>query len=229
MSDDPLAKNAAAIALGLIAPLSNDKTHFEALGRFLSAFANAEGASHVIARKLSGLSDEKARLVFGGMRLTDITDRIRAFLQLEGVGNSSFSPEVLKDIEACLDQLGNISGRRHNLVHRGATYFGGALISGNSMIAKTIANAETETIAEQTLNEMQHDCGAIFLRLIYIAYEDPQNASWLNALRLRPWHYKPPPPNNKNQRLPKDSESPQRPPPASRASRRREAMKKHQK
>jgi hypothetical protein len=64
--DDPLVTDAAAQALGLINPPSNDKTHYEALGRFLASFANAEGVLHVIARKLSGLSDEKARILFGG-------------------------------------------------------------------------------------------------------------------------------------------------------------------
>ena len=60
MSEDILIKHAAAQALGLIAPPSTDKTHYEALGRFLSSFASAEGAVHLVARKLTGLSDEKA-------------------------------------------------------------------------------------------------------------------------------------------------------------------------
>ena len=53
-------------ALGLAK--GSDKTHYEALGRFVASFANVEGIVHVLARKVSGLSDEKARILFGGMR-----------------------------------------------------------------------------------------------------------------------------------------------------------------
>jgi hypothetical protein len=67
MSDKPLNWSAAAEDLGLYDPPSDDKTHYEALGRFLASFANAEGAVHATARKLSGLGDEKARILFGGM------------------------------------------------------------------------------------------------------------------------------------------------------------------
>jgi hypothetical protein len=51
---------------------------FEALGRFVTAYATAESGVHILARTLSGLADEKARIVFGGMRLTDAIDCIRA-------------------------------------------------------------------------------------------------------------------------------------------------------
>jgi hypothetical protein len=228
MSDDPLAKNAAAQALGLIKPVSNDQTHYEALGRFLAAFANAEGASHVLVRKLSGLTDEKARLLFSGMRLADIAERIRGLVQTERVAEkSNFSEANLADIENCLDQIGHISRTRHNLVHRGASYFSGAFISANSMIAKTITSIETEIVEEHTLNQMQADCGAIFLRFVYIAADNPQDAVWLNVLRQRPWSYKPMAPNSRNQKRQKDSKVQKRKPRLSRASRRREAMQKH--
>jgi hypothetical protein len=152
--DDPLVRRATAQALGLINPPSNDKTHYEALGRFLASFANTEGILHAIARKLSGLSDEKARIVFAGMRLTDVTDRIRNFMQLD---KATKQLETFADIEECLIQLNHISARRHNIVHRGATYFGGAFISCNSMIAKTLAAIENEIITEKTLSDMTLD------------------------------------------------------------------------
>jgi hypothetical protein len=226
MSDDPLAKFATARLLGLIT--TNDKTHYEALGRFIASYASAEGAAHAVARKLSGLSDEKARLVFVNMRLADLIDRIRSIIEFELNRTSVFPTENLKDVGVCLDQLHHITTRRHKLVHRGATYFSGALISSNAMIAKTLASSEMETIAQKTLDNMQLDCGAIFLRLIYIAQDDRKNDSFLQELRQRPWRYKPPPPKNKNLRRRKDSGSPLPQPRASRASRRREAMKKRE-
>jgi hypothetical protein len=228
MSEDPLIRSAAAQALGLIDPPSNDKTHYEALGRFLAAFANVEGILHVVARKLSGLSEEKARIVFASMRLSDVTDRIRNFIQLDRADKSKTTEETFADIEACLDQLRHIAIRRHNLVHRGATYFAGTFISSNSMIAKTLAGIESETILEKTLKDMHLDCGTIFLRLSYVVDATPRNDRWLNALRQRLWLYKPPPANNETPPPHEVSGSQKRQPRASRGSRTREAMKKHQ-
>jgi len=53
-----------------VPPIESDTSHYEAVGRFVTTFATAEAAVHMLARKLSGLSDAKARIIFGGMRLT---------------------------------------------------------------------------------------------------------------------------------------------------------------
>jgi hypothetical protein len=227
MSDDILVKHAAAQALGLIAPPSTDKAHYEALGRFLSSFASAEGAVHLIARKLTGLSDEKARIIFAGFRLSDLLERIRGLIQLERKNKPK--DETLTDIEECIEQLMHISTRRHNLVHRGVTFFAGTLISGNALIAKTLASIEMESISEEALIDMHLDCGVIFMRLSYIADSKTSDETWRRALRLRPWRYKPPPPNSKNPPHRGGAQLLKRQPRASRASRRREAMKKREK
>jgi hypothetical protein len=227
MSEDILVKHAAAQALGLITSPSNDRTHYEAFGRFLSSFASAEGAIHIIARKLTGLSDDRARIIFAGFRLADLIERIRGLIKLER--NEQSKDEALTDIEECIEQLSHISTRRHNLVHRGVTYFAGTLISGNALIAKTLAAIEVEAISEEALIDMQLDCGAIFLRLTYAADLRSADQEWLNALRLRPWRYKPPPQNSKNPKRREGSQSQKLQPRASRASRRREAMKKRAK
>ena len=39
----------------------DDDAHFAALGRFVVQYASAEAMVHMLARKLSGMSDEKAR------------------------------------------------------------------------------------------------------------------------------------------------------------------------
>ncbi|HEX7563032.1 MAG TPA: hypothetical protein VF396_07220, partial [Bradyrhizobium sp.] len=62
---------------GAVPEIKPDTPHYEALGRFVTTFATAEAAVHLLARHLSGLSDEKARIIFGGMRLPDISDIIR--------------------------------------------------------------------------------------------------------------------------------------------------------
>lgn len=220
MSEDLLIQRGAAEALGLTA--SNEKTHYEALGRFVVAFASAESAVHLIARKLSGLSDQKARVVFGGMRLADLIDKTRGFIQL---GRSEgLEDEAFEDAEICLTQLKHIALRRHNLIHRGATYFAGTFLVSNSLLAKHLSKIETETISERMLGDMAVDCSAIFLRLHYASGNAISNEEWINVLRLRSWLYKPPPPSTQNQQRQERSGSQKRQIRASRASRRREAM-----
>jgi hypothetical protein len=53
-------------------PIKEDTPQYEALVRFITSYVNAEAALHMLARKLSGMSDEKARAIFGSMRLSDI-------------------------------------------------------------------------------------------------------------------------------------------------------------
>jgi hypothetical protein len=224
MPEDILVKHAAAQALGLIAPPSTDKTRYEALGRFLSSFASAEVAVHLAARKLSGLSDEKARIIFAGSRLSDLLERIRGLVQLERKNKPT--DKTLTDIEQCIEQLRHIATSRHNLVHRGATYLAETLMSGNALIAKSLSSIETEAISEQTLTDMQLDCGAIFMRLSYIADPRTSDESWRRALRHRPWRYEPPSPESKKRQPRGGSQSPKRQPRAPGASPRPGATKK---
>jgi len=213
MSEVPIPPLSAAEVLGLTTP--RDNAHYEALGRFIAAFASAESILHVIARKLSGLSEERARVIFGGLRLSDVTDRIRHFLNLDKGAADETTLADISDIEACLDQLGQIATRRHNIVHRGATYFGGAFIVSNSMIAKTIASIETEIVSETALREMAQDCSRIFLRLILISGLTIKNDYWQTLLRQQPWLYKPPPPKPQNPKRRGTPESRKPPPDAS--------------
>lgn len=66
-----------------VPPIESDTPHFEAVGRFITSYAAAEGAVHMLARRLSGLSDEKARIIFGDMRLGDLSKRIRQMMRLD--------------------------------------------------------------------------------------------------------------------------------------------------
>lgn len=193
--NDPLLQNELARAFGLLQPPSTDKTHYEALGRFIAAFATAEAIIHILTRKLSGLSDEKARAVFAGARLPDVTDKLRHFMRLD-----KLETPICSEIECCLTQLGHISDRRHKLIHRGATYFAGTFIVSNVQIAKSTENIEVETISEQTLADMAADCGSIYLRLdAVVAQPSKAEAPLVKHLKEQPWRYTPPPPKIQNQ------------------------------
>jgi hypothetical protein len=95
------AQMAAALRKG------NDAQYFEAIGRFIVEYAAAEGAMHLIARKYSGMGADKARIVFSGMRLGDIAERIRGILRTDKIEES-----IQQEIDACITQLDLISSER---------------------------------------------------------------------------------------------------------------------
>lgn len=172
-----------------------DKSHYEALGRFIAAFASAEGAVHLLVRKFSGLSDEKARILFGGMQLNDVIDRLRQFINLDDV-----SPETFSEIDDCLTQLRKVADRRHRLVHRGVVYKEKVFFSSNFMTSRSIKNVETETYPENLLKNLTLDAGAIFLRLYAMVRPEKANTTVLAIAKSRSWQYRPEPPKPPGQK-----------------------------
>jgi hypothetical protein len=94
-----------------------DTPYFAAVGRFIVAYANAEAVLHLTTRLLSSMPEDKARIIFAGMRLTDLAARLRPILLLEG----NKSPRY-KEVDACLTQLDIIATERNKLVHRMVSY-----------------------------------------------------------------------------------------------------------
>lgn len=224
--------------MGLLAGLANlspqtvpeirpDTPHYEAVGRFVTSYANAESTVHLLARQLSGMSDEKARIVFGGMRLADLIDITRHFMRIDN------TPETKRtEIDSYLTQLNLISKKRHSIVHRSTVFFADKLSVSNIATSKNISSAEFEIFDIRELADMQMDCMRINVGLADIV--EPREAYSAVALALNlqkdsPWQYRPPAPKTPN--LKPRAKSPKRPPqpPASRALRRREAMKKREK
>lgn len=179
------AENPFAKILGSSAAYTKeDAAHYEAVGRFVTAYANAEASVHMLARRLSGLSDEKARIVFGGMRLPDISGRVREMMKLDTADAASYS-----EVDACLLQLSVIAERRHKLVHRSTTYFQGLLLVTNALTVKSTAHTESETYEIRDLEDMQFDCMSIYLRLTRIS--NPEALLALDAIEKQPWRYMP--------------------------------------
>lgn len=207
--DDPSLLSALAEYIELTR--TDDKAHFQQLGNFVIAYSNAEGMVHVLARKMSGLTDEKARILFAGMRLGDVIDRLRQFMRLDKINEETYS-----EVDSCLTQLAHISDLRHKLVHRGAAYFAGSLVVSNSMTSKSPASGETDIIDVFRLREITDDSGTIFLRLSLIAQPDKTDATLVAQLKARPWRYTHVPPKPPNQKRRGTPEEPPPPPDASR-------------
>jgi hypothetical protein len=105
---NPVAKAFATAALS-----QRDTTYFAALGRMIAAYARAEASVHVLIRHLSGLPENKARVIFSSSRLPDLTDRVRQMMRIDKIPDSTY-----QDVDACLVQLHTIAIQRGKLVHR---------------------------------------------------------------------------------------------------------------
>jgi hypothetical protein len=175
--------------------IKSDTPHYEAIGRFVTSFATAEAAVHMLARKLSLLPDVKARIIFGGMRLPDLAEIVRQMARLDALPEDQY-----QEIDGCLTQLKNIATKRHNLVHRTSNVFDGKLMVANIMTSKVINASQTEVLEVEEMSNMQSDCGRIYLRLSHIAKptKSKLDEDLYNAVRIVPWRYKHVPPKTPN-------------------------------
>jgi hypothetical protein len=178
-------------------PKEDDTPYYAAIGKFVVQYAAAEGAAHMLARRLTKLKDDKARILFAGMRSADLIDRIRGLWRL-----SKHSQKSTEDLDDCLAQLKVVAQCRHNLTHRFSRYGAGKISVDNIMTAKNILNAERDEFSLKDLKNLYSDCLTIYLRLGEI-YPKKKKKSGHDRLMSRmihePWRYKPPSPKKKNQ------------------------------
>jgi hypothetical protein len=184
----------------ILAPIPDpDTPYFEALGRFIVAYAGAEVAVHQLARKVSGLKDRRARVLFAGMRIGDVTTRMRALVRL-----SNRAPKIKNNIESCLAQFDIIGTQRDKMVHRWTSYSGGALSVTNILTSKSVLEYEQDLFSITDLQRLHLDCLAISIRLNGVAH--PASLKGLKRHVRKylygPWQYKPAPlktPRKQNQ------------------------------
>jgi hypothetical protein len=91
----------------------DEKSYYEALGRFISHFAEAE--SHILNmhRVLAGVSVDKARTLFPALRVDDATKQIKTMLE----GSSEFV-----EFDWVFKQWTVVNEMRSSLVHYGIKF-----------------------------------------------------------------------------------------------------------
>jgi hypothetical protein len=177
-------------------PSPEDEPYMAALGRFIVAYAMAEHQVHLLARHLTRLSDAKGRIIFGGMRLGDLSERIRGLLRA-----TKASAKRYTEADACLQQLDLIATQRNNLVHRFVSYRDKQILVTNIIIAKSIETAEQQVFTKDDLENMDSDCIVITIRLRLLCggrEVTPGIRKWARG----PWRYKRPLPVQKPKQRP---------------------------
>jgi hypothetical protein len=161
--------------------------YLAALGGVISAYADAETAVHILARNLSGLDDDKARIVFGGMQLRHVMDRVRKLLALD-----SSPADMVANVESCFTQLGIVGTARDRLAHRSIFIGREGVVASNYMTARDVLAPERDTFTLREMWAMRIDCIAILARLIDVAVGNPPRSATAAEMAVRePWRYKP--------------------------------------
>jgi hypothetical protein len=147
------------------------------------AYAAAEAGVHIATRYFSGLTEKPARVIFAGMRLGDLSERLRAL---------SRETKKYTEIDTCLVQLSKIRAERDKIVHRSGEFQPEkGLRFSNETIAKSAQEADERVFDISELRAMEQDCEAIFIRLAHAAeIFEPKHYKTLSVLSaLAPWRY----------------------------------------
>ncbi|MEX2166673.1 MAG: hypothetical protein WD852_06585 [Methyloceanibacter sp.] len=194
----------------------SDEANYAEFGWFITAFAHAEAAVHMLARRLSGMSDEKARAVFGGLKLADLMDRVSAMMRIDKADAAS-----IEEVKACFQQFRLIGERRNKLVHR-STHFESHFIVTNALTSKSLP-AEVDFVHINELKAMHNDCLAIFIRLRSVPALSQKLKRVVSEVKNSAWRYKPAVKKftkaNKRVELPRSDKVSSRPPRASQKKR----------
>lgn len=174
---------------------TDDEEYCAAIGKFIITYAGSEVTVHQIARKLSGVTDKKARLLFAGMRIGDVVTRVNSLL-----GISKLGAKARADISDCLEQFDCIGKQRDKMVHRSVDIRSNQVGVTNIFTAKSILAYERDLFSMSDILGLTLDCLAITIRLSeFIGKRTKKNTTSYRIVRSAhgPWRYKPPQPQNK--------------------------------
>jgi len=163
-----------------------DRT-FAAFGRFIASYALAEAGFHIAARAFSGMPEDKARIVFAGMRLADVVERLSRLVR------DTPDAKEIADLTGHFDLIGSA---RDQFVHRLIEYrHREGLTVTNRLTCKTVTETEPRTFTVLELEAMEYDCRVIFGRLALATnHPDASNVNTDVSMvgLFGSWRYKPP-------------------------------------
>ncbi|HJR55307.1 MAG TPA: hypothetical protein VJ798_01915 [Rhizomicrobium sp.] len=161
---------------------------YAVLGLFIQHYAIVERTIHILFRFATGMSDDAARTISGGMRVSDLMSAITKLAKARNLGEE-FSSETA----VCFDQLNAISKFRDTLIHRGtSTHDDGGLVSTNIFTAKTPEAVEVLKFDLEDIASAIDDCHRLCLRLERLTFAPDHWARSPGVVDLlgEPWSYR---------------------------------------
>jgi hypothetical protein len=174
-----------------VAPADGDANTFAVVGRLIVEFARAEAYVHLLTCRRSGLGDIAARPIFSGMRLGDLSERLRETIRLKEQEEGEYT-----DIDSCLTQLDVIGKQRHKIAHRYVELGTGTVRTSNLYTSKKFYVHEDDEFTLEDIEKMIDDCLRIRRRILRhtdgeARRRERYDPSFLPAL-FAPWQYKSP-------------------------------------
>ena len=222
-SPSPMMMGARNVPLWLLANIVRERQKpdedriYAAFGRFVASYALAKSGLHIAARHFSGMPDDKAQIVFSGMRQADLIDKLRPLV----------SAEKAAEINAVIDHLVCITEVINQFVHRITEYeHGKGLSVTNKLTCRSRPDAQPRLFSLKELEFLEYDCRVIFDRFILACDSALRNGVYTGISFVGlcgPWQYKPPQQEKNYQPNRGGRELRKRQPRASRQSRRPDA------
>lgn len=190
---EPLTIDENTLSLGFSSQLEGPHLPtFGALGLMISNYAKVETVLQMYARKTLGIDDASARIVFSGLRVSDVTNRLNALLLV-----NSANPREVSEFGLLSEQLNKITKARHLLVHNGITFVGDqSILVHKKFVSKRRDSFEKQEFLLNELISMADDCAYICVRILKLL--EPEFDSELSlseagksfaAEALSPWRY----------------------------------------
>jgi hypothetical protein len=164
-----------------------------ALGRFVSAFSQAEATLLCVLWALARVRPPYAQAVLSGIRIDGAMGFINRIAEAE-----RWPAGKREKWQRIFTQLGLINKLRNDLLHHGAGIFGDFWVVSNRRIAHHPDRLREIHITPSTLDDAAADLGDITYHLILLAGR--RTGIWVSdrqklarRLRRRAWRYKQPP------------------------------------
>jgi len=204
------SRSKSAIAAREEESFEAQRSYWEALGQFVSRFAEIERAMQILLRSIAGVHDHVGKAVFSGVRADAAKDLINRTLDAKGDETTKAA------LKRHFEQFGIITKIRNDILHYGAQF--------DSLNRATISNAIVTHIPDRLrkfqitpddLEDMTIDLNVIKIGIYVALGLEYGSKEWLAhwyPLSQSPWLYKQPPPASQSGRPPKTPPKPPRPP-----------------
>lgn len=127
--------------------------NYALIGRLITEFARAEAYIHLLATRMAGMEQDRASLIFSGMRMSDVATIIRSMALYDSLEKEEFS-----DIDACLVQLELVGRERNKLAHRFVSISADKIEASNHYTAKTPEHVLSDEYTADMMQNMISDC-----------------------------------------------------------------------
>lgn len=191
------------------------QTFWEALGRFIEAFALLEAMMFYLLSHRAGVQLDVAKAVFSGTRVDAAMDLMRR------INESRTGDRTDAELEDVFVHIAALLRARNDIVHFGplAGDDNERLVT-NALKALTGKQVKSQKFSTETLQNMTHDAFKATIHIALASYPEPKSQEFYSSTGAQKdaWRYKPPqleqkPRRSRNRAMPK---SPARQRPSSR-------------